>query len=128
MAIPLIVLITYIYFIHIQVHISLVGKEHMRVTWITEDKHVPSVVEYGTEAGKYSEEATGKHTRYQYFFYRSGTIHHVTIGPLRPSTTYFYRCGGSGPEFSFKTPPPQLPIEFVVVGEFSHSFTPTLLI
>ncbi|KAK4281638.1 hypothetical protein QN277_013106 [Acacia crassicarpa] len=104
-----------------QVHISLAGKDHVRVSWITEDKHVKSEVEYGTEAGKYSAKATGEHTRYQYFFYRSGTIHHVKIGPLRPSTTYFYRCGGSGPEFSFKTPPAELPVEFVVVGDLGQT-------
>ena len=97
-------------------HISLVGKEKMRVSWITEDKHTESVVEYGTKAGEYREKATGLHTSYQYFLYNSGKIHNVVIGPLQPGTTYFYRCGGSGPEFSFKTPPPRFPIEFVIVG------------
>ena len=105
-----------------QVHISLAGKDHVRVSWITEDKHVKSEMEYGTEAGKYSAKATGEKTQYQYFFYRSGSIHHVKIGPLRPSTTYFYRCGGSGPDFSFKMPPAELPIEFVVVGKFMLLF------
>ncbi|XP_054782629.1 purple acid phosphatase 22-like [Prosopis cineraria] len=104
-----------------QVHISLAGKDHMRVSWITEDEHVQSIVEYGTEAGKYSAKATGEQTRYRYFLYRSGTIHHVRIGPLRPSTAYFYRCGGSGPEFSFKMPPAKLPIEFVVVGDLGQT-------
>lgn len=89
----------------------------MRVSWITEDKHAESVVEYGTKSGEYSAKATGDQTSYHYFFYSSGKIHNAVIGPLQPSTTYFYRCGGSGPEFSFKTPPPNLPIEFVVVGK-----------
>ncbi|XP_028782361.1 purple acid phosphatase 22-like [Neltuma alba] len=93
----------------------------MRVSWITEDEHVQSVVEYGTEAGKYSAKAAGEQTHYQFLLYRSGAIHHVKIGPLRPSTTYFYRCGGSGPEFSFKTPPAELPIEFVVVGDLGQT-------
>ncbi|PNX78104.1 purple acid phosphatase, partial [Trifolium pratense] len=31
------------------------------------------------------------------------------------------RCGGLGPEFSFKTPPLKLPIEFVVVGDLGQT-------
>lgn len=98
-------------------HISLVGSDHVRVTWITDDHHAPSTVEYGTEKGRYDAKARGEHTSYTYFKYSSGKIHHVKIGPLEPSTTYYYRCGGSGPEFSFKTPPSTFPVEFVVVGK-----------
>jgi hypothetical protein len=32
----------------LQVHISLAGDKHMRVSWITDDKYAPSIVEYGT--------------------------------------------------------------------------------
>nr|GMD62274.1 purple acid phosphatase 22-like [Ipomoea batatas]GME18491.1 purple acid phosphatase 22-like [Ipomoea batatas] len=60
-----------------QVHISLAGKDHMRVSWVTSDKHGESVVEYGKAPG---------------------------------------RCGGSGPEFSFRTPPSTFPVEFAVAG------------
>ncbi|KAK7244923.1 hypothetical protein RIF29_39752 [Crotalaria pallida] len=104
-----------------QVHISLVGKDKMRVSWITEDKHTKSLVEYGTKSGEYTSQATGGHTSYQYFFYNSGKIHHVVIGPLQPSTTYYYRCGGLGPEFSFKTPPSKFPVEFVIVGDLGQT-------
>ncbi|KAG5003160.1 hypothetical protein AAZX31_10G066600 [Glycine max] len=104
-----------------QVHISLVGNDHMRVSWITDDKHSESVVEYGTKKGEYSTKATGEHTSYHYFLYESGKIHHVVIGPLQPNTIYYYRCGGSGSEFSFKTPPLKLPIEFVVVGDLGQT-------
>lgn len=104
-----------------QVHISLVGKDHMKVSWVTDKKHCKSVVEYGKESGKYTAKATGDHTSYKYFFYSSGKIHHVTIGPLEPSTTYFYRCGGSDPEFSFKTPPSKLPLDFVVAGDLGQT-------
>ncbi|KAK9921227.1 hypothetical protein M0R45_029746 [Rubus argutus] len=104
-----------------QVHISLVGKDHMKVSWVTDNKHTKSIVEYGKNSGKYNAKATGEHTSYDYFSYTSGRIHHVTIGPLEPSTTYFYRCGSSGPEFSFKTPPQTLPIEFVVVGDLGQT-------
>ncbi|KAF3794766.1 Purple acid phosphatase 22 [Nymphaea thermarum] len=92
-----------------QVHISMVGSDHMRVSWITDDKHAPSVVEYGKIAGKYSHSATAEDTSYRYFFYSSGKIHHVKIGPLDADTTYYYRCGGDGSELSFKTPPSVLP-------------------
>lgn len=89
----------------------------MRVTFITEDK-VESVVEYGKNPGKYDGKATGECTSYKYIFYKSGKIHHVKIGPLQPNTTYYYRCGGNGPEFSLKTPPSSFPIEFAIVGKF----------
>lgn len=104
-----------------QVHISLVGKDHMRVSWVTSDHHSPSTVEYGTTPGKYEASAKGVDTKYTYFFYTSGKIHHVVIGPLEPRTIYYYRCGGSGPEFSFRTPTSSLPIEFVVVGDLGQT-------
>lgn len=93
----------------------------MRVSWVTEAKQTKSIVEYGKESRRYNAVATGEHTSYKYFFYSSGEIHHVKIGPLQPSTTYFYRCGGSGPEFSFRTPPSGFPIEFVVVGDLGQT-------
>ncbi|XP_010527678.1 PREDICTED: purple acid phosphatase 22-like [Tarenaya hassleriana] len=104
-----------------QVHISLAGKDHMRVTYVTEDKKVPSVVEYGKHPGKYDGKATGEHTSYKYFFYSSDKIHHVTIGPLQPNSTYYYRCGGRGPEFSFKTPPSDFPVDFAIVGDLGQT-------
>lgn len=106
------------YFLNLdKVHISLVGKDHMRVSWVTDSKHGKSVVEYGKAPGKYNSKATGEDTSYKYFFYSSGKIHHVTIGPLEPATMYYYRCGGSEQEFSFKTPPQKLPLEFAVAGK-----------
>jgi len=93
----------------------------MRVSWITEDKETKSVVEYGTKSGEYSEKTIGENTSYKYFFYNSGKIHNTVIGPLEPNTTYFYKCGGLGPEFSFKTPPSKFPIEFVIVGDLGQT-------
>ncbi|KAJ8532724.1 hypothetical protein K7X08_015613 [Anisodus acutangulus] len=105
-----------------QVHISLLGKDHMRVTYITSHKHTKSIVEYGMSPGNYDKSSvTGERTSYRYFFYKSSEIHHVTIGPLDPNTTYYYKCGGSGPEFSFKTPPSTFPIEFAVVGDLGQT-------
>lgn len=93
----------------------------MRISWVTDEKDVASKVEYGKVSGKYEAMAVGNHTSYHYFFYSSGKIHHVKIGPLEPTTTYYYRCGGHSPEFSFRTPPQKFPIEFVVVGKFLYA-------
>ncbi|KAG8386135.1 hypothetical protein BUALT_Bualt03G0117500 [Buddleja alternifolia] len=104
-----------------QVHISLAGAKHMRVTWVTSDKHSPSVVEYGTSPKNYTSKAEGENTRYSYFLYSSGNIHHTVIGPLEDNTVYFYRCGGEGPEFQLKTPPSQFPVTFAVAGDLGQT-------
>ncbi|KAL9236316.1 hypothetical protein vseg_011002 [Gypsophila vaccaria] len=104
-----------------QVHVSLAGDNHMRVSWITDDPSAPSIVEYGTSPGQYIATAEGESTSYKYMLYRSGKIHHAVIGPLNPGTIYFYRCGGENPEFRLKTPPAQLPITFAVVGDLGQS-------
>ncbi|XP_059441254.1 purple acid phosphatase 18 [Corylus avellana] len=104
-----------------QVHISLAGDKHMRVTWVTGDKSSPSSVEYGTSPGRYSSVAQGESTSYSYIFYSSGKIHHTVIGPLEHSTVYFYRCGGQGPEFQLKTPPAQFPVTFAVAGDLGQT-------
>uniref|UniRef100_A0A6V7QXW0 Purple acid phosphatase n=1 Tax=Ananas comosus var. bracteatus TaxID=296719 RepID=A0A6V7QXW0_ANACO len=104
-----------------QVHISLVGADKMRVTWITDDD-APSVVEYGTSSGQYPFSATGSASSYSYVLYRSGHIHDVVIGPLNPDTVYYYRCSSNpSREFSFKTPPANLPIELVIVGDLGQT-------
>ncbi|KAL6650651.1 hypothetical protein ACP70R_009576 [Stipagrostis hirtigluma subsp. patula] len=104
-----------------QVHVSVVGAKHMRVSWVTDDKHVRSVVEYGRASGNYTMSGAGDHTSYRYFLYSSGKIHHVTIGPLDPSTVYYYRCGMAGDEFSLRTPPAALPIELALVGDLGQT-------
>lgn len=99
-------------------HISVVGLDKMRVTWITE-ADTPSIVHYGTQSGAYTSSNIGSSERYSYMvIYMSGYIHDVVIGPLQPNKIYYYRCGGSDsfPQFSFKTPPAQLPISLAVIG------------
>ncbi|XP_024990357.1 purple acid phosphatase 22-like [Cynara cardunculus var. scolymus] len=93
----------------------------MKVSWVTRGSGVSSTVEYGKTPGKYESTATGEHTSYYYFLYTSGKIHHVTIGPLDPATVYYYRCGGAGPEFNFRTPPATFPIEFAVAGDLGQT-------
>ncbi|KAK1666447.1 hypothetical protein QYE76_054606 [Lolium multiflorum] len=105
-----------------QVHISTVGANKMRVSWVTDERsRAASVVEYGTSPKKYTASAKGSHTTYHYGIYQSGAIHHVTIGPLKPGETYYYRCGKAGDEFSLRTPPANLPIEFAVVGDLGQT-------
>nr|CBX24477.1 hypothetical_protein [Oryza glaberrima] len=98
----------------------------MRICWVTDDddgrSSPPSVVEYGTSPGEYTASATGDHGTYSYSDYKSGAIHHVTIGPLEPATTYYYRCGaGEEEELSLRTPPAKLPVEFVVIGDVGQT-------
>ncbi|KAI3863145.1 hypothetical protein MKW98_015603 [Papaver atlanticum] len=104
-----------------QVHISLAGDKHMRISWVTEDQSSPSLVEYGTSPGVYKSSSQGESTSYTYLFYKSGNIHHTVIGPLEPGQSYFYRCGGQGPEFKLKTPPSKFPITFAVAGDMGQT-------
>lgn len=93
----------------------------MRISWMTTDDTVSSTVEYGTSSGKYTCSAKGENTNYRYLLYKSANVHHVVIGPLEAGTIYYYRCGGNSPEYSFKTPPAQLPIAFAVVGDLGQT-------
>ncbi|KAF8397837.1 hypothetical protein HHK36_016762 [Tetracentron sinense] len=104
-----------------QVHISLVGEEKMRISWITAEE-TPATVQYGTSTGVYGSSATGSTSRYSYLMYTSGEIHEVVIGPLKPDTVYYYRCGSElAQEYSFKTPPANLPIKFAIVGDLGQT-------
>ncbi|KAM7264659.1 hypothetical protein ACFE04_002342 [Oxalis oulophora] len=104
-----------------QVHISVIGEDKMRISWITDDP-APATVNYGTSPGVYPNSATGPTSSYKYVLYKSGEIHNVIIGPLQPNTVYYYRCSSnSSPEFTFKTPPAQFPIKFAVVGDLGQT-------
>lgn len=104
-----------------QVHISLAGPNHMRITWLTNAVNAPTVVEYGTTPGVYPSLSMGDSDSYSFMLYESGKIHHVVIGPLEANKTYFYRCGRNGEERSFKTPPSQFPVTFSVVGDLGQT-------
>lgn len=106
---------------HFQVHISLAGANHMRISWITSDEKSPSVVEYGTSPNDYTSKAQGENTSYTYLTYKSGKIHHTVIGPLHEQTTYYYKCGGGGPEFQLRTPPSKLPVTLAVAGDLGQT-------
>ncbi|KAK9724078.1 hypothetical protein RND81_05G046400 [Saponaria officinalis] len=96
----------------------------MRITWLTK-KPAPSKVEYGTSPGVYTSTVEGTTMRYGFtIFYKSGYIHRVVIGPLKPNTVYYYRCSGDrSREFSLKTTPAQLPIQFVLAADIGRSET-----
>lgn len=114
----------------------------MKVSWVTSSSNSPSIVEYGIGPGSYNMVAYGDSSSYTFLFYKSGLNHHVIIGsdsnPLEDDTIYYYRCGGAGKEYSFKTPPasgPEVPITFAVVGKFvaqlfgvSSIFTQSILL
>ncbi|KAG9458953.1 hypothetical protein H6P81_003461 [Aristolochia fimbriata] len=108
-----------------QVHVSIVGEEKMRVSWITEADS-ESLVKYGTSPGVYDLSSYGSSSSYRYLLYKSGQIHDVVIGPLKPNSVYYYRLGGSDVvdatrEFSFRTPPSLFPITFSVVGDLGQT-------
>ncbi|KAL9153481.1 hypothetical protein ABFS82_10G051900 [Erythranthe guttata] len=104
-----------------QVHISLSGPNHMRISWITLVR-TQATVYYGTSPGNCNLSANGNSNIYHYLRYDSGVIHDAVIGPLNPNTLYYYRCGNeSSKEFNFKTPPHTFPIKFAVVGDLGQT-------
>lgn len=105
-----------------QVHISQVGQNQMRISWIT-DSPTPAKVMYGPSPWANAASVTGTTSSYSYLLYKSGEIHDVVIGPLDPNTVYYYRLGDppSSQTYSFKTPPSQFPIRFAVVGDLGQT-------
>jgi hypothetical protein len=86
-----------------QIHIAQ-GKtpESMTISWLTDSKS-GSVVWYGlnkTELNlfQYGYETSYKFDYPEYKVYESGTIHHVELINLQPSTSYYYACGDIGLE------------------------------
>ncbi|XP_071721295.1 probable purple acid phosphatase 20 [Rutidosis leptorrhynchoides] len=104
-----------------QIHISLVGKEQMRISWITDDHTLP-IVYYGSSSRKYDHTANGTISFYEHLNYTSGEIHDVVIGPLDANTVYYYSFAcGSNREYTFKTPPTQFPIKFAISGDLGQT-------
>lgn len=111
---------------NLQVHVSLAGAKHMRVSWMSpaNGKNKTPVVQYGLTSGNYTSTAIGTSESYSFFLYTSGLMNHVVIGPLEDSTIYYYKCGGAGKEYKFKTPPPvgrNVPIKFAAVGDLGQT-------
>ncbi|MED6171243.1 putative purple acid phosphatase 20 [Stylosanthes scabra] len=105
-----------------QVHISQVGQDKMRISWITSSPS-PAKVEYGPSPSANALSSTGTTSSYRYLLYESGEIHDVVIGPLQPNTVYYYRLGDppSSKVYQLKTPPSQLPIKFAIAGDLGQT-------
>ncbi|CAM8920023.1 unnamed protein product [Rhodiola kirilowii] len=104
-----------------QVHISVVGADKIRVTWISDDKSA-AVVKYGTSKDALNSTATGSSSTYKYILYTSGNIYDVVIGPIQPNSVYYYTCGSDDTQvFSFKSSPAQFPVQFAVVGDLGQT-------
>jgi hypothetical protein len=72
-------------FLQTQVHITLGNQDGtaMMVSWVTPNELGSSTVMYGGAPGKLDLRAHGTHTRYDYFNYTSGFIHHCTLKNLK---------------------------------------------
>ncbi|KAK7337224.1 hypothetical protein VNO77_17787 [Canavalia gladiata] len=105
-----------------QVHVSQVGLNKARISWITVNP-TPATVSYGPSPSANAFTATGNTSTYRYLLYKSGEIHDVVIGPLKVNTVYYYRLGGSSSSqtYQYKTPPAQFPINFAVAGDLGQT-------
>ncbi|MED6197225.1 putative purple acid phosphatase 20 [Stylosanthes scabra] len=105
-----------------QVHISQVGQDKMRISWITSSSN-HAQVEYGPSPSANAFSSTGSTSSYRYLLYESGEIHDVVIGPLNPNTVYYYRLGDppSSKVYQLKTPPSQFPIKFAIAGDLGQT-------
>lgn len=112
-----------------QVHITQgdhVGRSVI-VSWVTPSEPGSSTVLYGPENNKYKYEAKGRLTRYKFYNYTSGYIHHCTLRGLEFDTKIFYKIGvgNATREFSFTTPPkpgPDAPYTFGIMGDLGQTF------
>ncbi|CAL4890661.1 unnamed protein product [Urochloa decumbens] len=112
-----------------QVHITLGNQEGtaMLVSWVTPNELGNSTVMYGGAPDKLELRAEGKHTRYDYFNYTSGFIHHCFLKNLKHSTKYYYGMGFGHTvrTFWFTTPPkpgPDVPYKFGLIGDLGQTF------
>nr|CAD1841769.1 unnamed protein product [Ananas comosus var. bracteatus] len=107
-----------------QVHITQGDLEGSAVivSWTTADEPGSSKVLYGTSKDKLNKSAKGSYTRYQFYNYTSGYIHHCVLKDLMYDTTYYYTVGVGQTErqFWFKSPPkvgPDVPYTFGLIGK-----------
>lgn len=112
-----------------QVHITqgdLEGKA-MIVSWVTMDEPGSSKVLYWIDGSKEKLKANGKMTKYKFYNYTSGFIHHCTIKKLKYNTKYHYEVGigHTVRSFWFMTPPevgPDVPYTFGLIGDLGQSY------
>ncbi|GMH13465.1 hypothetical protein Nepgr_015306 [Nepenthes gracilis] len=114
-----------------QVHITQGDHEGKAVivSWVTPDTEGSKKVVYWTDDGKHKEKrkAESHVTRYKYYNYTSGYIHHCTIKHLEYNTKYYYEVGRgtSARTFWFTTPPevgPDVPYTFGLIGDLGQTY------
>ncbi|KAL9272611.1 Purple acid phosphatase 2-like protein [Drosera capensis] len=112
-----------------QVHITqgdLEGRAVI-VSWTTMDEPGSNKVLYWKEHSKEKKEVKGKLTKYKFYNYTSGFIHHCTIKHLEHGGKYYYEVGiGHSPRaFWFTTPPKSgldVPYTFGLIGDLGQSY------
>ncbi|KAI5673165.1 hypothetical protein M9H77_13529 [Catharanthus roseus] len=97
------------------------------VSWVTMEKPGSKKVRYWAENSKNKDEAKGTVTKYKFYNYTSGYIHHCTIRNLEYNTKYYYEVGldHTTRTFWFFTPPevgPDVPYTFGLIGDLGQSF------
>ncbi|KAL8556156.1 hypothetical protein ACS0TY_003808 [Phlomoides rotata] len=112
-----------------QVHITQgddVGKA-MIVSWVTVEEAGSKTVHYWAENSNHIKKAKGSFTKYKFYNYTSGYIHHCTINHLEYDTKYYYEVGigKTSRTFWFITPPqigPDAPYTFGLIGDLGQSY------
>ncbi|KAL0334693.1 UNVERIFIED_CONTAM: Purple acid phosphatase 2 [Sesamum radiatum] len=112
-----------------QVHITQgdhIGKAVI-VSWVTVDEPGSNTVLYWAENSKLKNKAKGTLTKYKFYNYTSGYIHHCTIKKLEYDTKYYYEVGigHTTRTFWFTTPPavgPDVPYTFGLIGDLGQSY------
>ncbi|KAF7061739.1 hypothetical protein CFC21_068408 [Triticum aestivum] len=112
-----------------QVHITLGDQTGtaMTVSWVTASELGNGTVRYGPSPDKMEMTAQGTHTRYDYFNYTSGFIHHCVLRNLKHGVKYYYAMGFGHTvrTFSFTAPPkpgPDVPFKFGLIGDLGQTF------
>ncbi|KAK4477131.1 hypothetical protein RD792_016342 [Penstemon davidsonii] len=112
-----------------QVHITQgdhVGKAVI-VSWVTVDEPGSNKVLYWDEKTNNKKHAEGTVTKYKFYNYTSGFIHHCTIKKLKYDTKYYYEVGigQTARKFWFVTPPevgPDVPYTFGLIGDLGQTY------
>ncbi|XP_073151308.1 purple acid phosphatase 2-like [Henckelia pumila] len=113
-----------------QVHITQGDHEGKGViiSWVTMDEAGSSTVWYWPENNEQNKnKAKGSVTKYKFYNYTSGYIHHCVIKKLEYETKYYYELGVDPVtrRFWFVTPPevgPDVPYTFGLIGDLGQSY------
>ncbi|KAM6553321.1 hypothetical protein CsatB_014083 [Cannabis sativa] len=98
------------------------------ISWITPDEPGSSEVQYGKSNKNYEFTALGTApTKYTFYQYKSGYIHHCLLSNLEHNTKYYYKIGSGdvAREFWFETPPelnPDTPYVFGIIGDLGQTY------